>query len=102
MAPSRDAWGVSFCCGSCSIARRTALDAIAGFPTQSLTEDLMTTLAMLNKGYKTRYLNERLAMGLAAENLKGYFIQRSRWCRGGIQALFLHNGTPRKTGGNWG
>lgn len=92
MAPSRDAWEVSFCCGSCSIARRKALEAIVGFPTQSITEDLMTTLAMLNKGYKTRYLNERLAMGLAAENLKGYFIQRSRWCRGGIQALFLRNG----------
>jgi cellulose synthase (UDP-forming) len=92
MAASRDAWDVSFCCGSCSIARRQAIDAIGGFPTESITEDLLTTLAMLNRGYKTRYLNERLSMGLAAENLKGYFVQRSRWCRGGIQTLFLHNG----------
>ena len=92
MAPSRDAWNASFCCGSCSIARREALEAIGGFPTESITEDLLTTLAMLNKGYKTRYLNERLSMGLAAESIKGYFVQRSRWCRGGIQTLFLHNG----------
>jgi cellulose synthase (UDP-forming) len=98
MAPSRDAWDVSFCCGSCSIARRQALDAIGGFPTESVTEDLLTTLAMLNKGYKTRYLNERLSMGLAAESLKGYFVQRSRWCRGGIQTLFLHNGPIRGPG----
>lgn len=92
MAASRDAWNVSFCCGSCSIMRREALDAIGGIPTESITEDLLTTLACLNKGYITRYLNERLSMGLAAEDLEGFFIQRSRWCRGGIQTLFLDNG----------
>ena len=98
MAASRDAWDVSFCCGSCSIARRGALDAIGGFPHDSITEDLLTTLAMLNVGYKTRYLNERLSMGLAAENLKGYFVQRGRWCRGGIQTIYLHNGPLRGPG----
>ncbi|MDQ0561990.1 cellulose synthase (UDP-forming) [Rhizobium mesoamericanum] len=98
IAPSRDVWDVSFCCGSCSIARREAVDAIGGFPTESITEDLLTTLAMLNKGYKTRYLNERLSMGLAAENLTGYFVQRERWCQGGIQTLYLRNGPLRGPG----
>ncbi|PSH67655.1 Curdlan synthase [Phyllobacterium brassicacearum] len=98
MAPSRDAWDVSFCCGSCSIARREALDEIGGFPTESITEDLLTTLSMLNRGYKTRYLNERLSMGLAAETLTGYFVQRERWCQGGIQTLYLHNGPLRGPG----
>ncbi|CAN7654854.1 glycosyltransferase [Pararhizobium sp. LjRoot255] len=98
IAPSRDGWDVSFCCGSCSIARRKAVDAIGGFPTESITEDLLTTLSMLNKGYKTRYLNERLSMGLAAENLTGYFVQRERWCQGGIQTLYLHNGPLRGPG----
>ncbi|OKP63575.1 Curdlan synthase, partial [Ensifer adhaerens] len=98
IAPSRDVWDVSFCCGSCSIARRKAVDAIGGFPTESITEDLLTTLSMLNKGYKTRYLNERLSMGLAAENLTGYFVQRERWCQGGIQTLYLHNGPLRGPG----
>ncbi|WP_081160419.1 glycosyltransferase [Ensifer aridi] len=98
IAPSRDSWDVSFCCGSCSIARRKAVDAIGGFPTESITEDLLTTLSMLNRGYKTRYLNERLSMGLAAENLTGYFVQRERWCQGGIQTLYLHNGPLRGPG----
>jgi len=98
MAASRDAWDVSFCCGSSSIMRRRAIDAIGGIPTESITEDLLTTLAMLNKGYKTRYLNERLSMGLAAENLRAYFIQRSRWCRGGIQSLFVPSGPLRGPG----
>lgn len=100
MAASRDAWDVSFCCGSCSITRRKAVEAIGGFPTESITEDLLTTLTMLNKGYKTRYLNERLSMGLAAENLKGYFVQRGRWCRGGIQTIYVHNGPIRGPGLN--
>jgi cellulose synthase (UDP-forming) len=98
IAPSRDAWNVSFCCGSCSILRRVALESIGGFPTDSITEDLLTTLTMLHKGYKTRYLNERLSMGLAAESLKGYFVQRDRWCQGAIQTLYLDNGPLRGPG----
>jgi cellulose synthase (UDP-forming) len=39
-----------------------------------------------------------LLSALAAESLKGYFVQRSRWCRGGIQTLFLHNGPIRGPG----
>ena len=92
MAASRDAWQAAFCCGSCSIMRRQAVDAIGGIPTQSITEDLLTTLVMLRKGYQTIYLNERLSMGLAAESIEGFFVQRERWCRGAIQSLFLKAG----------
>lgn len=92
MAASRDAWQAAFCCGSCSIMRREAVDAIGGIPTDSITEDLLTTLVMLRKGFKTVYLNERLSMGLAAESIEGFFVQRERWCRGAIQSLFLRWG----------
>jgi cellulose synthase (UDP-forming) len=92
MAASRDAWDASFCCGSCSIMRRQALDVAGGIPTESITEDLLTTLVMLRHGYRTVYLNERLSMGLAAESIEGFFVQRERWCRGAIQSLFLRWG----------
>ena len=92
MAASRDAWQAAFCCGSCSIMRRQAVDAIGGIPTESITEDLLTTLVMLRHGYQTIYLNERLSMGLAAESIEGFFVQRERWCRGAIQSLFLKAG----------
>jgi cellulose synthase (UDP-forming) len=92
IAPSRDAWDCAFCCGSCSIQRREAIDAVGGVPTESVTEDILSTLVMLRAGYVTRYLNERLSMGLAAESLHGYFTQRARWCRGAIQTLFLKSG----------
>jgi cellulose synthase (UDP-forming) len=92
MAASRDAWDASFCCGSCSILRRQALDVVGGIPTESITEDLLTTLVMLRHGYRTVYLNERLSMGLAAESIEGFFVQRERWCQGAIQSLFLRWG----------
>ena len=91
-APAMDAWGAMFCCGSCVTYRREAVEAIGGIPTESITEDILTTLEMLRKGYETVYLNERLSVGLAAENLEAFYVQRQRWCQGGIQTLFLKAG----------
>jgi cellulose synthase (UDP-forming) len=92
MQPARDAWNVAFCCGSCSVIRRKALDAVGGFPTDSVTEDVLTTLVLLRHGYITRYLNEPLTHGLSPESLTAFYVQRARWCRGGIQTLFLPGG----------
>lgn len=90
--PARDAWDCAWCCGSCSVQRRSALAAIGGVPTDSITEDLLSTMVLLRQGQVTRYLNERLSMGLCPENLKGFFRQRERWCRGNLQTLFLKTG----------
>ena len=91
--PGRDGWGCAFCCGSNGIIRRSALKSIGGaMPTDSITEDMLLTLSLMRKGYVTRYLNERLAIGLAPENLDAYFLQRARWAQGAIQIMFLRNG----------
>ena len=91
--PGRDGWNCAFCCGSNGIIRREALEAIGGaMPTESITEDMLLTLAMLRKGYITRYLSERLAVGLAPETLDAYFVQRGRWAQGGIQLLYTKRG----------
>lgn len=101
IAPCRDGWGAAFCCGSCSIARRKAVDAVGGIPTSSITEDILTTLCLLTVNYRTVYLNEKLSQGMAADSLKGYFIQRARWCRGGIQCFFVPEGPLRARGLNF-
>lgn len=89
----RDGWDAAFCCGSNSITRRTAIEAVGGgLPSGSITEDMLLTLALLRKGYVTRYLNERLAIGLAPESLSAMYVQRARWARGAIQILFLRQG----------
>ena len=98
MAPCRDGWNAAFCCGSCSIIRREAVEKVGGIPTSSITEDLLTTLCLLTVGYRTVYLNEKLSQGMAANSVAGYFIQRGRWCRGGIQCFFVPEGPLRAKG----
>jgi cellulose synthase (UDP-forming) len=91
--PGRDGWDAAFCCGSNSVTRRAAFKAAGGgLPTGSITEDMLLTLALLRKGFITRYLNEPLAFGLAAESLAAFFVQRARWAQGATQILFLKDG----------
>lgn len=91
--PGRDGWDAAFCCGSNSVTRRAAFEAAGGgLPTGSITEDMLLTLALLRKGFITRYLNEPLAFGLAAESLAAFFVQRARWAQGAMQILFLKDG----------
>ena len=85
MQPSRDGWGIAFCCGTSSVTRWTALRDIGGLPTESVTEDFMLTLALQHAGWRTAYLAEPLTEGLAPEGLKEYVTQRARWCLGLMQ-----------------
>jgi cellulose synthase (UDP-forming) len=82
---SKDAWGVAFCCGTSSVTRREALQQVGGFPTESVTEDMLLSLKLKESGWKTAYLNERLSMGLAPEGVSEYITQRGRWCLGFMQ-----------------
>jgi cellulose synthase (UDP-forming) len=82
---SKDAWGVAFSCGTSSICRLSAIEAIGGFPTESITEDMLLSVKLKSLGWRTVYLNERLSMGLAPEGLREYVTQRVRWCIGFMQ-----------------
>lgn len=85
--PSRDAWGIAFCCGTSSVMRWSAIEAIGGFPVGSVTEDYLITLRLQEEGYTTAYLNEPLTEGLAPEGLGEYITQRGRWCLGLMQIM---------------
>ena len=87
MQPSRDAWGIAVCCGTSSIVRWQALEAIGDFPTSSVTEDYLLTATLAMHGYATVYLNEALSEGLAPEGLREYITQRARWCLGLMQIV---------------
>lgn len=91
--PCRDGWDVAFCCGSNSVTRRSAMKMVGdALPEGSITEDILLSMTLLQKGYVTRYLNEPLALGLAPESTDAFFVQRQRWARGAIQTLFLKTG----------
>jgi len=88
MQPGRDAWGAAFYCGSAAIIRRQAILEIGGFVTVTDIEDQATAVKLLSQGYRTRYLNEQLSVGLAAESNAVLHDQRNRWCRGSLQIMF--------------
>lgn len=96
--PSRDAWNAVLFCGSCAMLRTEAIRDIGGFATESITEDLLTTLRLMRRNWHVRYLNERLSMGLAAESIDAYYLQRDRWSRGAIQTLPMAEGPLRNPG----
>jgi cellulose synthase (UDP-forming) len=77
------------CCGTSFVVRRTALETIGGFVTDSISEDYFTGIRLSAKGYSLIYLDEKLSAGLAAENIAAHLTQRLRWARGTLQAFFI-------------
>jgi cellulose synthase (UDP-forming) len=92
MQPSKDAWGMAFCCGSSCVLRRAAIEAIGGVPTGAVIEDIHLSYVLMANGWITRYLNETLSNGLASESLGEFVGQRVRWAIGCGQALRLRFG----------
>jgi cellulose synthase (UDP-forming) len=95
MQPARDTFDNAFCHGTSFVVKRRCLDEIGGFPEATICEDLYSTYVLKEKGYLTRYLNEPLSAGLAADNLAEFVKQRCRWAQGTLQCLWLPKGPLR-------
>jgi len=91
----KDGLGAVFCCGTNMVIRRAAIAEIGGFSEESITEDAVTSVALHERGWTSRYVGERLADGLAPEDLGAYISQQRRWARGNIE-LLLRLGVLRR------
>ncbi|HEU4383772.1 MAG TPA: glycosyltransferase [Anaeromyxobacteraceae bacterium] len=89
--PGKDRWNAAFFVGSCAILRRTALEDIGGFPTGSITEDMLTSIRIHARGWASVYHREFLAYGIAAQTLAPFAIQRQRWGVGNWQVFAKAN-----------
>lgn len=87
----RDTHNSAFFAGSGGLFRRAPLEDIGGFQTQTITEDIHTSMNLHAKGHKSCYLNRVLSAGLMPETLEGYLKQRKRWAMGCIQVLLRDN-----------
>ncbi len=77
---AQEAW----CTGSGFIVRRTALDQIGGFPVNHMQDDILTSLLLSAKGWKTIYILDSVQWGLAADTMASWIKQRQRWAAGVI------------------
>lgn len=76
-----------FWCGSTSLLRLSALQEVGGVATETITEDMHTTLKLIRRGWRTVYHHQTLAVGLAPATPDQYLLQRRRWGMGAMQIL---------------
>ena len=91
LQPGRNRLDAAFCCGTGAVIRTGALRSVGGMATDTVTEDIHTTIRMHRAGWKSRYHNEVLARGLAAADARQYLVQRVRWGTGAMQVLRREN-----------
>lgn len=87
----RARWGGTFFVGSGAVFRRAAIQEVNGFNLMSITEDIHTSQHLHAKGWKSAFVDKDLAVGLTAENLSSYVVQRRRWMLGCLQIFFKDN-----------
>lgn len=91
LQPGKNRWNAAFWCGTSAVVRTAALRAVGGAATETITEDIHTTIRLHRAGWKTIYHNEVLARGLAADDAAQYQLQRNRWGTGAMQVLRTEN-----------
>lgn len=81
-----DALGGVTMMGSNALIRRSALVSIGGYRA-GLAEDLATSVALHAAGWRSAYVAEPLAPGLAPSNIAAWFTQQLKWARGVFELL---------------
>jgi cellulose synthase (UDP-forming) len=83
--PALDAKQSATCCGTSFLMRMAALLDLGAFPTQSISEDTLTSIQLRARDWHTVYLHEGLSVGLSTEGLAEFLVQRARWSLGTAQ-----------------
>ncbi|MCR2825533.1 glycosyltransferase [Microbacterium sp. zg.Y909] len=96
--PGRNRFNAAFCVGTNVVFRRRAIDEIGGIHTDSKSEDVWTALLLHERGWRSVFLPDALAVGEAPETIEAYSKQQLRWATGGFEILLHHNPlSPRRT-----
>jgi cellulose synthase (UDP-forming) len=95
--PGKNYFNAVFCVGTNVIFRRAALEQIGGMYTESNSEDIWTSIELHRRGWRSVFVPETLARGLAPDSLLSYFKQQFRWAYGAFEVL-LRGGLFRRKG----
>jgi cellulose synthase (UDP-forming) len=87
VCPGKNHFNAAFCVGTNVMFRRAALDEIGGIWTGSNSEDIWTSLELHKRGWKSIYVPQVLARGLAPQDVTSYLKQQLRWASGGFEVL---------------
>ncbi|GAC1574346.1 MAG: hypothetical protein NVS3B9_6010 [Candidatus Doudnabacteria bacterium] len=81
----------AFMCGTNMVLSRAAINEVGGLNEKNITEDFATSMLIHSHGWKSYYVSEVLAEGLAPEDFLSYYKQQLRWSRGSLEIMFSHN-----------
>lgn len=76
--------------GAVGAWRRAALDAVGGYPEDTLAEDQDLTIAIQRAGWRVTYDPRAVAWTEAPESFRALARQRYRWAFGTLQCLWKH------------
>jgi cellulose synthase (UDP-forming) len=98
VCPGKNRFNAAFCVGTNVMFRRAALAEIGGIYTGSNSEDVWTSIELHRRGWRSIYVPNVLARGLAPEDIGSYLKQQARWAGGGFEVL-LHGRLWRRRSG---
>ncbi len=78
--------------GAVGAWRRAALDAVGGYPIDTLAEDQDLTIAIQRAGWRVEYDTDAVAWTEAPQSFRALAKQRYRWAFGTLQCLWKHRG----------
>ncbi len=87
MMMTMNSYGTVNAIGANCTFRRAALDSIGGHA-PGLAEDMHTAMLLHAKGWKSVYIPQVLAKGLAPSSLLSFYKQQLKWARGTFDLLF--------------
>ena len=82
--------------GAVGAWRRAALDAVGGYPEDTLAEDQDLTIAIQRAGWRVTYDPRATAWTEAPESFRALARQRYRWAFGTLQCLWKHRAILRR------
>ena len=98
VCPGKNHFNAAFCVGTNVMFRRAALETVGGIWTGSNSEDIWTSIELHKRGWKSIYVPQVLARGLAPEDVPSYLKQQLRWASGGFEVLLRGRLFRRGTG----
>lgn len=76
--------------GTMCLMRRSAMDRLGGWSSETIVEDTEFGLRLLESGFKSLYTNRRYGWGVLPDTLKAFQTQRHRWAFGAVQVIRKH------------
>lgn len=77
--------------GPIGVFKKSAIEKIGGYHTDTFAEDCDLSMRLLVKGYNIKYCSRMISVSQAPADLHSLMVQRYRWTRGMIQAIIKNS-----------